>query len=172
LPPDATGASGPAATLALQLPNDAAALEPARRALLEFLAPHAPSVQAVYTLELVLEEVLTNQIKYANADAAGPQNSLTVTLEPGVALLQFEDSGVAFELQQRHARLERHRQRILRASGVAFDPLQASDPKLPSSIDEARVGGLGLMLVRHFAKSAHYERVDGRNRLCIGVALA
>jgi anti-sigma regulatory factor (Ser/Thr protein kinase) len=148
LPPDATGASGPAATLALQLPNDAAALEPARRALLEFLAPHAPSVQAVYTLELVLEEVLTNQIKYANADAAGPQNSLTVTLEPGVALLQFEDSG------------------------VAFDPLQASDPKLPSSIDEARVGGLGLMLVRHFAKSAHYERVDGRNRLCIGVALA
>jgi anti-sigma regulatory factor (Ser/Thr protein kinase) len=148
LPPDATGASAPAATLALQLPNDAAALEPARRALLEFLAPHAPSVQAVYTLELVLEEVLTNQIKYANADAAGPQNSLTVTLEPGVALLQFEDSG------------------------VAFDPLQASDPKLPSSIDEARVGGLGLMLVRHFAKSAHYERVDGRNRLCIGVALA
>lgn len=148
MPPDAPGASRPAATLVLQLPNDAAALEPARRALLEFLAPHAPSVQAVYALELVLEEVLTNQIKYANADAAGPQNSLTVTLEPGLVLLQFVDSG------------------------VAFDPLQAPDPKLPSSIDEARVGGLGLMLVRHFAKSAHYERVDGRNRLTIGVALA
>ena len=136
------------ATLELQLPNDGAALEPTRLALLDFLAPHAPSAQAVYTLELVLEEVLTNQIKYANADAAGPQSSLTVKVEPGLVLLQFEDSG------------------------VAFDPLQAPDPKLPSSIDEARVGGLGLMLVRHFAKSTHYERVDGRNRLTIGVALA
>jgi anti-sigma regulatory factor (Ser/Thr protein kinase) len=41
---------------------------------------------------------------------------------------------------------------------------------MPSSIDIAVPGGLGLMLVRKFAQSMSYERTDGRNCLRIRIA--
>jgi anti-sigma regulatory factor (Ser/Thr protein kinase) len=137
---------GPA--LRLQLANDRSALEPARLAVLAFLAPFSPSARAVYAIELVLEEVLTNEIKYAFDDRAEHSIELTVGLEPEAVVLHFEDGG------------------------VAFDPLQASAPPAPTTLDDAPVGGLGLVLVRSFATSATYERRDGRNCLTIAVALA
>ena len=137
---------GPA--LRLHLANDRTALEPARLAVLDFLAPFSPSARTVYAVELVLEEVLTNEIKYAFDDTAEHPIELTVRLEPEVVVLHFEDGG------------------------KAFDPLQASAPQAPTTVDDAPVGGLGLVLVRSFAASAAYERRDGRNCLTIGVALA
>ena len=136
------------APLRLQVANHLDALEPARLAVLNYLQPQAPSARAVYAIELVLEEVLSNQIKYASADAAGAGIELTASLAHGSVLLHFEDSG------------------------VAFDPLQAAAPLPPASIDVAPVGGLGLVLVRKFASSTSYQRREGRNCLTIGVALA
>lgn len=143
-----------AAPLRLQLAKDLSALEPARLAVLDFLLPHGPSARAVYAVELVLEEVLSNQVKYAFSDGAAataspdPLIELTAWTDGGNVMLQFEDSG------------------------VAFDPLQAAAPVVPTSIDLAPVGGLGVVLVRKFASSASYQRRDGRNCLTIGVALA
>ena len=128
--------------LKLRLADGSAALEGARLALLDYLAPFAPSAKAVYAIELVLEEVLTNQFKYAAAPL-----DLMLHVEAGLAVWQFEDGG------------------------AAFDPLQAPTPPVPASLDDAPIGGLGLMLVRRFAKTASYERLDGRNRLRIGVDL-
>ena len=142
-----------AASLRLRLADDTAALEPARLAVLEFLAPFALGPRAVYAVELVLEEVLSNEIKYAFAASADNSTraergiELTVRVEPGAVVLHFEDGG------------------------VAFDPLQAQVPVPPTSLADAPVGGLGLVLVRKFAQSAAYERREGRNCLTIGVAL-
>ncbi len=139
--------------LRLQLANDLSALEPARLAVVDYLLPHAPSPRAIYAVELVLEEVLSNQIKYAfsagaeHAAGADPLLELTVWTEPGAVMLQFEDNG------------------------AAVDPLQAAAPVAPTSIDVAPVGGLGVVLVRKFASSATYQRREGRNCLTIGVAL-
>ena len=134
--------SAGASPLKLRLAGDGAALESARVAVLDYLAPFAPSAKAVYAIELVIEEVLTNQFKYAAAPI-----DLMLHVEPSLAVLQFEDGG------------------------AAFDPLQAPTPPVPASLDEAPIGGLGLMLVRRFARTARYERIDERNRLTIGVAL-
>ena len=54
--------------------------------------------------------------------------------------------------------------------GVPFDPLQAEPPVVPTSIDDAVPGGLGLMLVRKCALSVTYQRVDGNNFLTVRVA--
>lgn len=136
------------APLRLQVAADLGALEPTRLAVLNYLQPQAPSARALYAIELVLEEVLSNQIKYASAGTAEPDIELTLRLEPGTVLLHFEDSG------------------------VAFDPLRAAAPLPPASIDVAPIGGLGLVLVRKFASSTSYQRRAGRNCLTIGVALA
>jgi anti-sigma regulatory factor (Ser/Thr protein kinase) len=135
-------------TLTLRPAPGSAALDAARQAVLAFLAPLAPSALAVYAIELVLEEVLTNQFKYAAAGGAAADIVLHVSTQPGQAVLCFDDDG------------------------APFDPLHAAAPRPPRTLEEAPIGGLGLVLVRHFASSAGYERIDGRNRLSIGIALA
>ena len=137
--------SDPAAGLRLQVEPDLSALEPTRLAVLAFLAPHALSAQALYAVELVLEEVLTNQIKYAFAGRTTSAVALSVDVARGDVVIGFADDG------------------------LAFDPLQAAEPVWPSSLQQAQVGGLGLMLVQRLAKSAAYERVDERNRLTITI---
>ena len=47
--------------------------------------------------------------------------------------------------------------------GPAFDPLSVPTPDKPASIEEAKVGGLGIHLVRSTADGCRYERRDGRN---------
>jgi anti-sigma regulatory factor (Ser/Thr protein kinase) len=52
-------------------------------------------------------------------------------------------------------------------NGSAFDPTQFPRPPVPASLAEAKVGNLGIHLVRSFASGMHYERRDNRNRLTI-----
>jgi serine/threonine-protein kinase RsbW len=134
--------------LRLTLPNDRAAIEPARQAVLQFLASHALGRHALYGVELVLEETLMNLIWHAFADDARHAIELTVRVKPDRIELRFEDDG------------------------VEFDPRHAGEPARPASLDEAAPGGLGLLLVRRFAASIDYERRDGRNHLTITVARA
>lgn len=133
-------------SLRLQVEPVAASLEPTRQAVRAFLAPFALREPALYAVELVLEEVLSNQIKYAFAGR---------TAEPVALGVEVGDERIGLVFEDR---------------GVAFDPLQAPEPKPAASIDEARVGGLGLALLRRHSSTARYERRDGVNRLAIGIA--
>lgn len=132
--------------LRLTLANDREAFDATRRAVLDFLAPHAPGDQLLFNVELILEETLMNVIWHAFDDAAEHRIDVSVQIEPSQIVMDFEDDG------------------------IAFDPLQAPEPTLPTTLEEAVPGGLGLMLVRNFAQSVAYERRDARNRLTITVA--
>src|SRR5262245_7769261 len=48
-------------------------------------------------------------------------------------------------------------------NGSAFDPTQVLRPLAPASLAEAKVGNLGIHLMRSFASGMHYERRDNRN---------
>src|SRR5215475_11948959 len=50
-------------------------------------------------------------------------------------------------------------------NGSAFDPTQVPRPPVPASLAEAKVGNLGVHLMRSFASGMHYERRDSRNHL-------
>src|SRR5262245_54421560 len=50
-------------------------------------------------------------------------------------------------------------------NGSAFDPTQVPRPPTPASLAEAKVGNLGIHLMRSFANGMHYERRDSRNCL-------
>ena len=57
-----------------------------------------------------------------------------------------------------------------RDDGVAFDPLlEAPAPDLCSGLDERRLGGLGVHLVRSLAHSVDYRYEAGRNRLLVAL---
>ena len=103
----------------------------------EGLAP-----EAVYSLNLALDEVVTNVIRYAHEDD-GREHPIVVrlALERDVLTAQVEDDG------------------------RAFNPLEAPAPDLEASLDERPIGGLGIFLVRSVMNSVEYRREDGRNVL-------
>jgi len=53
--------------------------------------------------------------------------------------------------------------------GVEFNPLNAAPPDLTLSLDARPIGGLGIHLVKTFAKSLKYRREEGWNRLTFGL---
>jgi anti-sigma regulatory factor (Ser/Thr protein kinase) len=122
------------------------ALEPARLALLEHLAPTSPPPSLVYALELVLEEVLMNLAWHAWPDGGIHSARVTLAQQPDAVVLTFEDDG------------------------IPFNPLEAATPPPAADLAHARVGGLGLALVRRFGRELAYERVDGLNRLRVTLA--
>jgi serine/threonine-protein kinase RsbW len=107
------------------------------------LDAQALSSAARFNVELAFEEIAVNIIQHGAARAI----EAGIAIEPREAVLTFEDDG------------------------MPFDPLQQPAPEMPSSIDEAQVGGLGLMLVRKIAARMTYERTErGRNRLTVAIA--
>ncbi|HSV19694.1 MAG TPA: ATP-binding protein [Casimicrobiaceae bacterium] len=53
--------------------------------------------------------------------------------------------------------------------GLAFDPSRHEPRPRPANLQDASLGGLGLLMLRHFADALEYDRSDGRNRLTITV---
>lgn len=47
--------------------------------------------------------------------------------------------------------------------GVPFDPVAKPDPKLPKSVDEVKIGGLGILMVRRTMDTFTYERRGATN---------
>jgi anti-anti-sigma factor len=134
------------APLRLRLPADRGSVDDARQAVGRFLAPHGLSAEAVYRVELVLEEILLNVALHGRVASTPPWVEVLVELAPEDVVLRFEDEG------------------------IAFDPLQAAELPRPSTLDEAVPGGLGLVLVRRNTRHMGYERREGRNRLTLVVA--
>jgi serine/threonine-protein kinase RsbW len=101
----------------------------------------APATE--YALRLCLEEAAANVVMHGVADAGGPQDgiSLRVTPDADVLCVAIEDRC------------------------GAFNPLEVPAPERPRSLDETRVGGVGIHLMRQYACSISYERVAGMNRL-------
>jgi serine/threonine-protein kinase RsbW len=106
-------------------------------------------------------------------DNAGPTASLSfavqVCLEEAVAnIIMYSTTTddrleIVVEVERRNQTLVAR----IEDNGSAFDPTQVPRPPVPASLAEAKVGNLGIHLVRSFASGMHYERRDNRNRLTI-----
>lgn len=95
-----------------------------------------------YNAELVFEEVVANVVGHGAPDGHALEVRFTLEVCPDSIVLTFEDNG------------------------VPFDPRERTDPPPQKSLEEARIGGYGLMLVRHAVSSLDYRRTaEGHNRL-------
>jgi anti-sigma regulatory factor (Ser/Thr protein kinase) len=134
--------------LHLRLPANLTAVAQAREAVLAHLADRALTPSALYSLDVVLEELIMNISLHAFDGAPDRHFDLKVTADAQGVTLQFVDAG------------------------RAFDPTATAVPVPATSLDEARSGGLGLLLLRQRASSMQYRRSDGMNRLKVELALA
>ena len=94
-------------------------------------------------LRLAVEEAVVNVIEYAYP--AGTEGNVEVTM-------MFDG----------------HRLNVvIDDSGIAFDPTVEKKADITLSVEERRVGGLGIYLVRELMDSINYERVNGHNILTL-----
>jgi anti-sigma regulatory factor (Ser/Thr protein kinase) len=131
------------APLQLRLPVGPDMVESARLAVAAYLAPCRPGPRTVYSLELVLEEVLMNLVMHTNLPAQAAWVDLVV-----------EAMGSEREIRLR-----------VEDGGEPFDPTRQQVRPRPARLDDADPGGLGLMLVRQYVSAMRYGRQDGRNVL-------
>jgi serine/threonine-protein kinase RsbW len=103
-----------------------------------------------YKVELAFEEIVANIVRYAAPPDGGVADiRVAVEAQDDALVVTFDDDG------------------------APFDPRARPDPIPAGSLDEARIGGLGIMLVRHAARAIDYLRTqDERNRLIVTIALA
>jgi len=129
----------------LVLRNDVAELQ-RLAGWLERLAHQGMSSDVSFAVQLCLEEAVANIIMYGAA--RGDRLEIAVELERngGTLVARIEDNG---------------RQ---------FDPTRAPPPAVAASLEQAKVGDLGIHLMRSFASGMDYERRDGRNRLTLRFA--
>ena len=129
--------------LQLRLDADLASLPILDEAVEEFGTAQDWALDMLFQVKLALEEVAVNVINHGYGEG-GHAFEVDLTSEPGVLTIRITD-----EAQE-------------------FNPLTSSPAAdVDASVDERRVGGLGLHLVRTMMDEMRYERVDGRNRLTL-----
>ncbi len=124
---------------------------PAKRENLEKLQAHvmdtvrqqAASSRGLFRIELALEEILSNIVKYAYPDRDGEIEIGCCVDERGVLRI------------------------LIRDWGAPFNPMQCETPDLCGDACERPLGGLGVYLTRQLAGELTYERLPDGNRLTI-----
>lgn len=133
--------------LSLQMINAQSELPGLVRDAEAFLRQHGLNERAIYIVNLVLEEVLTNILKYAYEDS-------------GEHLIRVE-----LALGRQDLRI------IVEDDGREFDPLSVPPPRMNETISDCQPGGLGIHLIRSLSDSTEYVRQGNLNRLAIRILL-
>ncbi len=125
----------------LALDCDPAELERLRDFIDAFCKSERVPEETCYQLQVAMEELVLNAIKYG---ACEPRKGAIQLL------IRREDNEIRADLSD---------------CGIAFNPLEAPTPDLTGNLLDRPVGGLGIHLVRHLIPSIRYERRGNRNYL-------
>jgi anti-sigma regulatory factor (Ser/Thr protein kinase) len=101
------------------------------------------SRKCLFEINLALDELFTNIISYGFPDQSEHFIQVNVSAERGVLTVVLEDDG------------------------IAFNPVARIPPELPCTLDECKVGGLGIHLVKNLMDEVTYERRTGANVLTL-----
>ncbi len=122
--------------------NDLSEINRMAQALESFGRSCALSEKTLSELNLILEEIVTNIISYAYDDDKPHQIGVSAVSDGVELSIEVEDDG------------------------RPFDPLQVDLP-CNQSLEEMRIGGVGLRLIRGLTSSITYDRKEGKNRLAM-----
>ena len=103
--------------------------------------------KATYTLFLVLEEFLSNIIKYGYADDEPHEIVARLGIVGDSLIVRIEDDA------------------------RPFDPRTAPKPDTTAPIADRPIGGLGLHMVREMTEAVDYERLGDKNVTTAIIAL-
>jgi anti-sigma regulatory factor (Ser/Thr protein kinase) len=105
----------------------------------EFVLPAA----LIHRIDICLTELVTNVISYGYPDGRIGAVKIRFWRLPEQIIIRIDDDG------------------------ILFDPTCYESPGLPSSLDEAPIGGRGIRLVRHFSDELHHLAGSAGNQLTL-----
>ena len=103
------------------------------------------SARTRFALDLVLNEALINVINHGYDDNLEHQISININDFPDELTVEIVDDG------------------------RPFNPLQKETPELPTSLEEASIGGRGIILLKNYCTEMNYCYSEGKNRLIMTI---
>jgi serine/threonine-protein kinase RsbW len=97
----------------------------------------------IFEMNLALDELFTNIICYGFADDSEHIIRMTITPEKNGFCICIEDDG------------------------IPFNPIKFDIPEISNSIEECKIGGLGIHIVRKLMDDICYQRCDAKNVLTL-----
>lgn len=134
----------------VRLRNDLSEIAPLARALDRFAAETGLPERALFRLHLAVDELLNNTVGHGYPDG-----------RPGEIVLRLVHDGDRLAV-------------VISDDGDRFDPFSAAPPDLTASVEERRVGGVGVHLVRALADAFSYrwDEQSARNVVSLELGLA
>ena len=127
--------------LSFILKSDLSELKTLNRNLYNFGQIHGLPEILISKVNICLDELFTNIVTYGFEDDSEQTISLKICLNDDSLILNIEDNG------------------------LPFNPLTKKDSKLPADIDNAKIGGLGIHIVKKLMDDIWYERKRDKNKL-------
>ena len=100
-------------------------------------------METTMRMNLAIEEAVVNVIDYAYPSGTVGSVDINVTV------------------------YDNHMEFVISDSGTPFDPTKKEDVDISLPVEERRIGGLGIHLVKQLMDKISYERKDGRNVLTL-----
>jgi serine/threonine-protein kinase RsbW len=96
---------------------------------------------SILRINICLDELFTNIVSYGFDDDLEHIIQFTIHAADDLLLIHIEDDG------------------------IPFNPLEKIDPDFPANVESAKIGGLGILIIRKLIDTITYERKRGKNRL-------
>ena len=131
------------AQLRLKLQSRLSSLEELEESVEAFGTEQDWSPNLLFQMQLALEELACNVINHGFGED-GHQFEIAISSSPDSVTIEVVDGA------------------------RPYNPLtETPEPDVDAALDERKVGGLGVFLVREVSDEMHYRREDGKNRLTI-----
>ena len=126
-----------------ELKSDLSELESLCQHLEKFGQAIRLSEDDIKDMHVCLDELFTNIVSYGFEDGAEHIIKFTIKLNKNVLTILIEDDG------------------------IPFNPLEKENPEVPADLIDAKIGGLGIHIVRKLMDDICYKRDRNKNRLRI-----
>ena len=96
---------------------------------------------SISRINICLDELFTNIVSYGFDDDLQHKIKFKLSGDNSSVIINIEDTG------------------------IPFNPLEKIDPDFPENVESAKIGGLGIHIIRRLMDSVFYERKQGINKL-------
>jgi anti-sigma regulatory factor (Ser/Thr protein kinase) len=97
----------------------------------------------VFEVNLALDELFTNIISYGFNDRSEHAIQVCIAADDGMLTITVEDDG------------------------IPFNPIERAKPRLPATVEDCMIGGLGIYLIKNLMDDVWYRRKQDKNVLTL-----
>ena len=133
----------PKKKLSFELHNDLSELDTLEEKLDEFCQKLGVTTKCFCEINLALEELFTNIISYGFSDNSEHQIKFTISHDDKTVTMRIEDDG------------------------EPFNPVEEEAPDIQCPIEDRKIGGLGIHLIKNVMDDVKYKRQNGKNLLIL-----